>query len=885
MPSIQDRRKNEIPVKIESHGRLFIICSLLLCLVLVMVCASEYISNSTKTQNQGSTSVSGEQTTETLLARKQFTMSQRVVFVAITVGADHACVLTANGGVKCWGDNLHGQLGDGSQQESGVPMDVVGLSSGVRAISAGESHTCALTTGGGVKCWGVAGDVDFNGVTDLRDMTTKYIPGLSSGVTAIASGDAHTCALTTEGGVKCWGENGYGQLGDIAHIPHNKPINYVRGLFDGVTAIAGGGNHACALMVAGGVKCWGDNRSGQLGDGSRNQSNNPVDVSGLPRGVKAVVLGMSHTCALMAGGEVKCWGDNLAGQLGDGTKIPSNTPVNVIGLSDGVIAIAAGGNQTCALISSGIVKCWGDNQYGQLGNGLKTLSSIPVEVNGLPRGVITIATGEDHTCVVTNTGDATCWGDYSYNSFGEDMVMQRGIPVDVMGLASGVKAVATGLSHTCALTAAGGVKCWGRNDVGQLGDGTQMQRSLPVEVSGLSSGVVAIAGGEAHTCALMAGGGVKCWGDNEDSQLGDGTANNSNVPVDVRGLKGVTAISVSGDQNCALTAMSEVICWGGGRIGVDVSMPSFIVAKAKGFSSGVQAIASGEVHTCALTAGGGVKCWGENGYSQLGNSTVGFSNTPVNVKGLSKGVLAIAAGGYHTCALTTVGGVKCWGSGGIGNGISGQQTLPVVVFPPSGGITAIAAGGAVSCALTIDGGVKCWGDNQFGQIGNGMTYYSRTPVDVNGLSSNVTAIATGGEHTCALVGNGRLKCWGNDFFGQLGIDAPVLGLGPVEVANPLLPNLTVNYPNGRPGSFFTITGWYFTPETQVTISINGQVITSTLSVNPTGSFIFFLDTTGAEAGTYTIKVNEAPTISASFQLADDVPLRSQEGGGIMFRIR
>lgn len=423
---------------------------------------------------------------------------------AIAAGAGHTCALTNAGGVKCWGGNESGQIGDASRQNQSMPVDVVGLKSGVAAISAGSYHTCAVTNTGEVKCWG---DLDARIV--LRPVE---VVGLTDSVATVAAGNGHTCALTTAGAVKCWGYNGRGQLGDGTMQSQSTPVNVV-GLGNGVVAIAANERHTCALTTDGGVKCWGWNESGQLGDGTTQNQSTPVDVVGLTSGVAAISAGTEHSCALTTAGGVKCWGANWEGRLGDGTvQHPSLTPVDVVGLSRGVAAIAAGGSHTCALSASGGVKCWGGNNFGRLGDGSWQNQLTPVDVTGLSSGVAAIIAGSGHTCALTTAGGVKCWGWNGNGELGDGTTLNQSIPVDVLNLSSGVAGISASEMHTCALTSTGGVKCWGLNESGQLGDGTAQNQSIPVDVVGLGSSIATVATGNRHTCALTTTGGVKCWG-------------------------------------------------------------------------------------------------------------------------------------------------------------------------------------------------------------------------------------------------------------------------------------------------------------------------------------------------------------------------------------
>jgi alpha-tubulin suppressor-like RCC1 family protein len=346
---------------------------------------------------------------------------------------------------------------------------------------------------------------------------------------AISAGANSTCALTVAGAVRCWGANITGQLGDGSMMSSDVPVDVV-GLSSGVIAISAGDGSACALTTVGGVKCWGYNAWGQLGNGSTAEySGIPVDVVGLSSGVVAVSTSQAGptACALTAARAVKCWGHNSFGQLGDGTALNSNVPMNAVGLPPNILAISAGGIETCALTGVGAVKCWG--QWG---------SRNPSDIAGLTFGVVAVSNGTGFMCAVTTAGAVKCVGTNTYGELGRDQTAEHSYTAaNVVGLSSGVIAVSAGYAHACALTTTGAVKCWGYNAWGQIGDGSTAQyRDVPVDVVGLSSGVVAISAGGHHTCAVTASGGVKCWGMGAHGELGDGTTIESHVPVDVVGF-------------------------------------------------------------------------------------------------------------------------------------------------------------------------------------------------------------------------------------------------------------------------------------------------------------------------------------------------------------
>jgi len=385
----------------------------------------------------------------------------------------------------------------------------------------------------------LAGLVTFGLVaaTSAASAAASAVPHLVS----LTSGSNYSCALTSAGGVRCWGANTHGQLGDGTTTTRLVPVGVV-GLSTGVQAIAAGGDeHTCALTATGAVKCWGDNRHGELGDGTKTNRLTPVHVRGLSAGVAKITAGSFQTCAVTAAGAAKCWGANGSGQLGDRTTTDRSTPVAVFGLSAGVAAVSAGYLHTCARTTSGRLQCWGDNRYGALGNGTTKGSTAPVNVLGLTAGALQVTAGTFDTCAITSAGAAKCWGAGGFGQLGDGAKSDRHAPVSVVGLTTGVAQIANRGNHTCARTTAGAVKCWGAG--GALGDGTTAPRLTPTAVVGLGSGATNVAVGDLHSCAdqpsagasLLAGGGIVCWGDNAAGEVGNGLPGNALTPAVVRG--------------------------------------------------------------------------------------------------------------------------------------------------------------------------------------------------------------------------------------------------------------------------------------------------------------------------------------------------------------
>lgn len=350
-------------------------------------------------------------------------------------------------------------------------------------------------------------------------------------VTSISAGHFHTCAITTAGGAKCWGRGEYGQLGHGATSDAATPVDVV-GLTTGVASVSAGYYHTCAVTTSGAAKCWGYGLDGQLGNGVTSNAVSPVNVSGIGSAVASIKPAANHTCAVTTSGGVKCWGYGGGGRLGNGSTANSITPVNVSGLASGVTDLSSGAYTTCA-VSMGGVKCWGFGTYGALGNGSIGNASTPVNVSGLASGVASISVGTYTTCAVTTSGGAKCWGSGTDGALGNGGLATATTPVDVSGLTSGVANISAGDRHTCAVTTAGGAKCWGYGGEGRLGNGGTGNSATPVEVAGLTSGATGVSAGGEHTCAVTTNGGAKCWGYGANGQLGSGSTVNSATPANV----------------------------------------------------------------------------------------------------------------------------------------------------------------------------------------------------------------------------------------------------------------------------------------------------------------------------------------------------------------
>lgn len=348
----------------------------------------------------------------------------------------------------------------------------------------------------------------------------------------------------------------------------------------------------------------------------------------------------------------------------------------------------------------------------------------------------TLAIGEYHTCFVERDGTVRCWGRNEHGQLGDGTTASRSIGAPVRGLTN-VRAIAAGFAHTCALLVNGTVSCWGDNDMGALGLGSITADQLqPVAVPGVAD-AIGVSAGDDFTCVLFEGGEVSCFGEADSGQLGDGTMDQAVSPMPVLGLSATTSISASQFHVCSVLADGAVACWGnnaafalgdGTETNRDVPVEVTNVTR-------VLEVSAGASHSCARFEDGTVSCWGFNQYGQIGDGTKIDRPSPTKAFGIAC-AQAVSAGLLHTCVLVAGGTIECWGDNSVGALGDGTRTSRATAAVVQGITSAIELGvGAAyhSCAVLQSGSIACWGSNGDGELGDGTTSDSPLPVEVTGL--------------------------------------------------------------------------------------------------------------------------------------------------------
>jgi len=944
--------------------------------------------------------------------------------VAIEAGGTHACAILDNGLVSCWGSGGYGKLGNGNTTDSLSPILTSSLGAGRTAValSAYDKHTCAILDNGSVSCWGYGGSYALgNGVgSSVNTPTLTSSLGANRTAVALGTGWDHTCAILDNGSVSCWGSQSSGKLGSGGTSGSLATPTLTGSLGSGRTAVAiyGGYAHNCVILDNGNASCWGYNGNGQLGNGGTTDQSYPTAVSGsdvfdsstgsnaLTASVEGAALTVDQAMtditfqynassssssgstftntsgSIDTSGDVG-WHPSIANDsngyshisyfddTNDDLKYATDesgswvvTSVDTSGNVGSYTSIAVDSNDdvhisyydttnfdlkyatdksgswvVTSVDTSGSVGTYtsiavdsnddvhisyfdqtnGDLKYATDKSGSWVLSSVDttgavgqytsiavdsnddvhisyyddtnfdlkyatnksgswalttIDTPGYigkytsiavdsnddvhisyydqSNGDLKYATDKSGSWVTTSLDTSGYVGYYTsiavdsnddvhisyydatnfdlkyatnksgswvlssvdttgavgqYTSLAVDsnddvhisyfddtnnnlkyLTMNTGSSSSSAGAVFSNSKISSGPFHNCAIVDNGSVSCWGRNSYGELGDGTTTDRSTPTQTSSLGTGrtAVAISSGSGHTCAILDDASVSCWGWNSKGQLGDGTTTNRNTPTPTLSLgTGRTAVAISSGEyhTCAILDDASVSCWGrnlNGRLGDGTTTNRNTPTQTSSLGTGRTAVAisAGYLHTCAVLDNGSVSCWGAGTSGQLGDGTNMYQRTtPTQTSSLGTGrtAVAISSGDYFACALLDDASVSCWGfnnNGQLGDGTTTSRNTPTPTSSLGSGRTAVAISSGIehTCAIIDNGSVSCWGYNYKGQLGDGTTASKSTPTQTASLGTGRTAVAisSGNGHTCAILDDASVSCWGANYYGELG---------------------------------------------------------------------------------------------------------------------
>lgn len=727
-------------------------------------------------------------------------------FLMISAGFRQNIGLRSDGTVWTWGE---------SYREQEIPLTKVEGLDNIVSISAGLLHYLALREDGTVWAWGTNGSGQL-GVGTINDSSTPVqVTGLSSVVSVVAS-YYNSMALLEDGTVWVWGDGARGVLGYDAPSEYMQLTPTKVPIVEDIVQVDFSHLHAVALKKDGTVWTWGLNESGQLGNGTLIDAS-PSQVQNI-EGVIKVSASYSQTLALKGDGKVWAWGNNYYGELGDASGIQKQQrPVRVAHL-EGIVDIEAGELYSMAIKRNGSLWAWGNNMYGQLGDGSTVSKNTRTLVNGIPIQTDTISPSAPELLRTTGKTSSTVvlvWEESLDNQAVKEYLVYKGdVLVDTIGvdgktidystsftvtgllpeteykfsvkardyegnLSSGSNEVivmteaslpmqvSAGSGHTLALKSDGSVWAWGNNSSGQLGDGTTFGQLFPKKANITS--ITSVSTGDLFSLALKSDGTVWSWGDNSIGQLGNPQLYSQQpVPKKIEGIDSVVAIAAGGTHSLALKSDGTVWTWGSnfnGELGIGSNKSSYVPVKIPSLS-GVKAISAGAFYSLALKSDGSVWSWGANYNGQLGDGTTQSRLVPYKITSLS-GMEGIAAGSNHALALKEDGSVWAWGYnyyGQLGDGTFNSRSIPGKVATLSN-IEQISAGMYHSMAKS-DSAVYTWGSNTYGQLGNNSTMNSATPVMLSSLSNTID-IDAGLNYSTALSSD-NIMAWGMNGTGQLG---------------------------------------------------------------------------------------------------------------------
>ncbi len=665
----------------------------------------------------------------------------------------------------------------------------VGSAGAAPSVQVGVGFACSTTAVNGVICWGDNTDGQLgNGNVGGWSLVPVPVTGLDSGVIDLAVGSGNACAALVSGNVRCWGDNSQSTLGQtFASLNRSAVPVTIPGVAGASRVTVGGLGSACAVVAGGQVMCWGNNLGSALGTGAGGNSvATPAPVLGIASGATEVDHDGRHGCAVVSGA-LRCWGYNDAGVIINPGAVSYNSSQAVAGVTTGVVNVTVGYEQTCVIVTGGVVRCWGEGSIGENGNGAST-DQVPPGVVAIPAGASQLSTGNGHTCALV--GDqARCWGFNYYGQVGDPAAnYSYPSPIVPLGLGSGVNSIDTGNNNTCAIQGAQ-VKCWGQYGLGVLGNGASSASTTPFTVPGFSA-ATRVSTSAGHTCAIESPQ-LRCLGANSYGQLGDGSGQPQwqAVPSTTLNTIGTIArVATNESTTCVRVTISvanSARCIGNdwlGQLGDDNagSTGANTVTQPVGMTSLVTQMTGSDRVFCA-ERNDGLFCWGSNYQSRLGRGTdssvedsYGIPSNPI---GMTSNIGSIAVSSDHACAASMTN-LFCWGNNGFGQSTG---TSTAIVTSPTlspittvfGGEGQIAVSDGTTCAI-VSGSprrIRCFGEGTSGQLGNGASANSTSAVTVTqagGVQLANPAFIDAAEDTFCAIESSVVKCWGSGGRGELG---------------------------------------------------------------------------------------------------------------------
>lgn len=623
--------------------------------------------------------------------------------VQVAAGRTVSCARLIDGSVWCWGANGDGELGNGQQSESMPPTPVSLGSERAIDIDVGAFHACIRReSDAALMCWGNNGMSEL-GVSGAGTVTTPTLVPDSAGMLAFDAGHRHNCAIAADGTVRCWGKGGSGQLGGPPAV--TGPPTTANGVMN-ATAVAAGGRQSCAV-TGDVVRCWGDNTYGQLGSGTYTSQGAPGAVV-LSNAVE-VGLGTGGACALRSSGGVECWGLMIPGN-GVWSVAPLPRPSSITTATQ----LAVGFWHACA-IADGEVQCWGEDRHGELGRGTRGLVVTPSEV-ALGGAISHVGVDQAHACAVSTAGDVHCWGENEFGQLADGTHESDFEPNMVPTGVTGIVGIAAAHGRACVWNGTV-ARCWGRNEGASLGTGSTARESTTPVTANVSP-VKTMALGDRHTCAVTTADSLKCWGHNGTGQLGFTSAGDVTTPTTVA----VGAVAQAGagfNHTCARKLDNTVSCWGQndkGQIGNNGTADTFTPVNVL---SGAQDLSVGYRFACAI-ASSLLYCWGENDYGELGlgDTTVRRVPTVVPLPG-DVAPVDVEVGGHTACVRAADSKTYCWGDnrrGQLANANAGERQLVPLESTALAAIDEIGVSSGGGCSVR-GGALACWGATAL--LGNG----------------------------------------------------------------------------------------------------------------------------------------------------------------------